>query len=79
MFKKKRKKKKGEMFYLMTHSTHFIYGYMIKGHSDTKKGNLLLPLRRLLFMEYWLEQEIDQWFTMRDRSDNPLHHEWKLP
>ena len=23
-----------EMFYLMTHSTHFIYGYMASDHSD---------------------------------------------
>ena len=36
------------MFYLMTHSTHFIlrlYGvrHMIKDHSGCKRGNLLLP------------------------------------
>ena len=42
------------MFYLMTHSTHFIYGYMasdiimVKLHSDSKKGNLLPP-HTLLF------------------------------
>ena len=41
------------MFYLATHSTHFIYSYMVsrhmvKDHSDSKKGNLLLP-HRLLF------------------------------
>ena len=32
------------MFYLTTHSTHFIYGYMgsdIKDHSDSERGNLL--------------------------------------
>ena len=32
-----------EMFYLTTHSTHFIYGYMasdmVKDHSDSEKGN----------------------------------------
>ena len=36
-----------EMFYLMTHSTHFIYSYMasdmVKDHSDSERGNLLLP------------------------------------
>ena len=36
-----------EMFYLMMHSTHFIYGYMasdmVKDRSDSKRGNLLLP------------------------------------
>ena len=41
-----------EMFYLMTHSTHFIYGYMasdmVKDHSDSEKGNPLLP-HRLFF------------------------------
>ena len=41
-----------EMFYLTTHSTHFIYGYMasdmVKDHSDSEKGNPLL-LHRLLF------------------------------
>ena len=39
------------MFYLTTHSTHFIYGYMasdIKDHSDTEKGNPLPPHRLLL-------------------------------
>ena len=37
----------GEMFYLTTHSTHFIYDYMasdmVKDHSDSKRENLLLP------------------------------------
>ena len=41
-----------EMFYLTTHSTHSIYGYMVsnmvKDHSDSKRGNLLL-LHGLLF------------------------------
>ena len=37
------------MFYLTMHSTHFIYGYMgvghlVKDHSDSKRGNPLLPL-----------------------------------
>ena len=40
------------MFYLTTHSTHFIYGYMasdmVKDHSDSDKENLLPP-HRLLF------------------------------
>ena len=42
-----------EMFYLTTHSTHFIYGlygvrHMVKDHSDSERGNPLLP-HRLLF------------------------------
>ena len=32
--------RKKEIFYLTTHSTHFIYGYMA---SDSKRGNPLLP------------------------------------
>ena len=37
-----------EMFYLTTHSTHFINGYMasyimVKDHSDSEKGNPLPP------------------------------------
>ena len=33
-----------EMFYLTTHSTHFIYvGLIEKDHSDSERGNLLLP------------------------------------
>ena len=35
------------MVYLMTHSTHFIYGYMasdmVKDHSDSERGNPLPP------------------------------------
>ena len=43
-----------EMFYLMTHSTHFylrLYGirHMVKDHSDSERGNLLLP-HGLLFL-----------------------------
>ena len=41
-----------EMFYLTTHSTHFIYIYMtsdmVKDHSDSEKGNPLPP-HTLLF------------------------------
>ena len=36
-----RHKREREMFYLTTHSTHFIYGvrHMVKDHSDSEKGN----------------------------------------
>ena len=42
-----------EMFYLTTHSTHFILrlygvGHMVKDHSDSERGNPLPP-HRLLF------------------------------
>ena len=40
------------MFYLTTHSTQFVYGYMasdmVKDHPDSEKGNPLSP-HRLLF------------------------------
>ena len=34
-----------EMFYLTTHSTYFVYGYMALGiwHSDSERGNPLPP------------------------------------
>ena len=43
-----------EMFYLTTHSTHFILrlydvGHMVKDHSDSKRGNPLPP-HGLLFL-----------------------------
>ena len=40
--------KREKCFYLTTHSTHFIYGYMASDHSDSEKGNPLPP-HRLLF------------------------------
>ena len=40
------------MFYLTTHPTHFIYGYMasnmVKDHSDSDRRNPL-PSRKILF------------------------------
>ena len=47
------KEGRNEMFYLTTHSTHFIYGYMasdiwLRTFSDSEKGNPLPP-HRLLF------------------------------
>ena len=65
-----------EMFYLMTHSRKFylwLYGirHMVKDHSDSQKGNPLLPHR--------LELEVAQWVhPMKDRSDDPSHHERTL-
>ena len=32
--------RKEEMFYLTMHSTHFIYGYMVKDHSDNTWATL---------------------------------------
>ena len=44
------KKGRKEVFYLTTNSTHFIYGYMVKDHSDSERGNQLLSLHGLLFL-----------------------------
>ena len=44
-----------EMLYLMMHTRHFIYGYMllniimVKDHSCSESGNMLLPLHGPLF------------------------------
>ena len=98
-----------EMFYLMTHSQHFIYGYMA---SDIRLRTILivrketrcrhigysfrLTARVLLYapshrqdstytafvtpvVEHWMEREIAQWVhPMKDRSDDPSHHERTL-
>ena len=49
------------MFYLTTHSTHFIYGYMasdiimVKDHSDSERGNMGYYFRltaRLFYMHH---------------------------
>ena len=42
-------KRRKEMFYLTTHSTHYIYGYMANDHLDSERGNPQPPLHVLLF------------------------------
>ena len=55
------------MFYLMMHSTHFIYGYMasgiimVKDHSDSERGN---PLRN----SWWWRIDLTTHCTMSKRS-----------
>ena len=97
------------MFYLTTHSTHFIYGYMASNiwlrinqivrektrcrHMGyfpiSSKGSFYMhhPTDRIALttafvkpvVEHWLEQEIAQWVhPMKDRSDDPSHHERTL-
>ena len=46
-----------EMFYLTTYSTHFIYGDIVKDHSDSERGNPLPPHRQQLRLECELKQE----------------------
>ena len=91
-----------EMFYLTTHSTHFIYGYMASDiwlrtilivRKETRCSHIgysyRLTARVLLYapshrqdtpvVEHWLEREIAQWVhPMKDRSDDPSHHERTL-
>ena len=98
-----------EMFYLTTHSTHFIYGYMASDiwlrtilivRKETRCRHIgysyRLTARVLLYapshrqdnnttafvtpvVEHWLEREIAQWVhPMKDRSDDPSHHERTL-
>ena len=40
VFRNMSSKKEGrkEVYYLMTHSTHFIYGYVVTDHSDSERG-----------------------------------------
>ena len=97
-----------EMFYYALNTFYLqLYGvrHMVKDHSDSEKGNPLLP-HRLLFpnkqqgffymhhptdrithttafvtpvVEHWLERELAQWVhPMKDRSDDPSHHERTL-
>ena len=56
------------MFYFMMHSTHFIYGYMVKDHSDSERGNLLPP-HRLLF----LINSKGFLYALSHRQDNTYH------
>ena len=53
------------IFYLMTHSTHLIYGYMVSDHSDSEKGNPLPP-HGLLFPEIcgWIGRWRGGWERM---------------
>ena len=98
------------MFYLTTHSTHFIYGYMASNiwlrtilivRKETRCRHIgysfRLTARVLLYapshrqdctyhtafvtpvVEHRLERELAQWVhPMKDRSDDPPHHERTL-
>ena len=95
---------KDKVFYLTTHSTHFIYGYMA---SDIWLRTILIVRKETCHhhigysgffymhhptdgithttafvtpvVEHWLEREIVQWVhPMKDRSDDPSHHERTL-
>ena len=57
-----------EMFYLMTHSTHFIYGYMASDHSDSERGNPLPPHR----LSFRLAARVIL-YASSHRQDNTYH------
>ena len=66
----------------------WLYGvkHMVKDHSDSEKGYFYMhhPKDRIAYttafvtpvVEHWLKREIAQWVhPMKDRSDDPSHHE----
>ena len=59
--------KEREMFYLTTHSTHFIYGYMASDIwlRTTHTTAFVTPV-----VEHWLEREITQWVHVFDLMHN---------
>ena len=77
-------------FYLQLYGVR----HMVKDHSNSEKENPLPPHRLLLsinskgsfictipqtVVEHWLGREIAQWVhPMKDRSDDPSHHELTL-
>ena len=85
-----------EIFYLTTHTTHFIYGYMASA-TQIVRGNLLpphgllfpingkgsficttpQPLLHQSWSTGWNEKHPKE-STMKDRSDDPSHHERTL-
>ena len=100
-----REEREREMFYLTTHSTHFIYSYMASDmwlrtifivreethcchmgyvFRNNSKGSFICTIPHTTAFvtpveEHWLEREIAQWVhPMKDRSDDPLHHERTL-
>ena len=75
------------MFYLTTHSTHFIlrlYGvrHMVKDHSDSERLAARVfymhhPTDKIahttaFVMEHWLEREIDQWVHNEGSIRRPI-------
>ena len=47
--KERKKEGRKEIFYLAKHSTYFIYGYMVKDHSDSAEGKPLPPIHGYSF------------------------------
>ena len=62
------------MFYLTTHSTHFISGYMA---SDRQDNTYHRPLLYQLWSTGWNKKYLNG-STMKDRSDDPSHHDYHL-
>ena len=63
-----------EMIYLMTHSVHFIYGYVVEDYSDIQRGNLLTRLHRLLFFNgYFICTSSGALAGTRNSSMGPPH------
>ena len=71
------------MVYLTMHSTHFIYCYMDYSFRLAAKVFLYAPSHRQDYI-YQSEREIAQCVPpppcppIRDRSNDPSHHDWKV-
>ena len=69
------------MFYLTTHSTYFIYGYMVKDHSASERGyplpphGLLFPINSKGSFICLLHQRRGALAGLRNRSVDPSYHE----
>ena len=65
----------GNVFYIATHSTHFIYGYMpltlVKDQWDSGRENPLSPLRGLLFIYGYMASNVVEDHSDSERG-NPL-------
>ena len=62
----KRKERRKEMFYLTTHSTHFIYGYMASNSEAREEGNVLFnDTRNTFYLRLYGVRHM-----IKDHSDN---------
>ena len=61
----------------MTHSTNYIYGYMasdiimVKDHSDSERGNPLLPIDRIVHTTAFVTPVVEKLAGTRNSSNSP--------
>ena len=63
-----------EMFYLTMHSTHFIYGYMVKDHSNSEREMFYLTMHSTHFIYGYMAS--DMWLRTIPivRKETRCHH-----